>query len=203
MTNIVVIAKECIPGRVKTRLYPDVTYEQAAELAAASLADTLAVAAALPAERHIIAYDGVIPPPHSEAFEIAPQSRGDLDERLATVFDTLTGPTFLIGMDTPQITAEDLKMVFPWPQGTDFILGLTPDGGFWGIGMKVPSGDLIRGVPMSKDNTGQVQLARLDETSKTVLLLSELTDVDTIVEAREVAALAPETLFAKTLGSIL
>ncbi|MGH3174540.1 MAG: hypothetical protein ACRDPF_11860, partial [Streptosporangiaceae bacterium] len=40
--QIVVIAKEPYPGRVKTRLTPPFTPVQAAELAAASLSDTLA-----------------------------------------------------------------------------------------------------------------------------------------------------------------
>ena len=62
MTTIVVIAKECLPGRVKTRLHPPLSLEQAAALAAASLDDTLGALAALPATRRILAFDGVIAP---------------------------------------------------------------------------------------------------------------------------------------------
>lgn len=40
-TTLLVLAKEPVPGRVKTRLTPPFTPEEAAELAAASLADTL------------------------------------------------------------------------------------------------------------------------------------------------------------------
>ena len=46
--QVVVIAKEPIPGRVKTRLTPPFTPQQAAALAEAALADTLAAVAAAP-----------------------------------------------------------------------------------------------------------------------------------------------------------
>ena len=48
----VVIAKEPVPGRVKTRLTPPFTPAEAALLAEAALADTLAAVAASPVSRH-------------------------------------------------------------------------------------------------------------------------------------------------------
>lgn len=203
MTTLVIIAKECLPGRVKTRLHPAVSYEQAAELAAASLADTLQIGTELAAERRILAFDGLVPPPDSHAFEVIPQSAGDLDARLATVFDAATGPLLLVGMDTPQLRVADLADLFPWPDDTDFAFGPAHDGGFWALGMREPRGDLIRGVPMSRDDTGVRQLERLMTAGGTIRMLPPLTDVDTIVEAHAVAALAPDTRFARTLGRTL
>ena len=51
--QIVVIAKEPYPGRVKTRLTPPFTPVEAAELAAASLSDTLAAVAGTTVARQI------------------------------------------------------------------------------------------------------------------------------------------------------
>jgi len=203
MTTLVIIAKECLPGRVKTRLHPAVSYEQAAELAAASLADTLAVGVSLPAERRVLAFDGVVPPPDSHTFEIVAQSAGELDVRLAAVFDAATGPTLLVGMDTPQLLTGDLDALFPWPDDADFAFGPARDGGFWALGMREPRGELIRGVPMSRNDTGVRQLARLMNAGGTIRMLPPLTDVDTIVEARTVAASAPDTHFARTLERTL
>ncbi len=203
MTTLVIIAKECIPGRVKTRLHPDVSFEQAAALAAASLADTLAVGAALPAERRILAYDGIVPPPESQLFEVLPQSTGDLDARLAAVFDTVSGPTVLVGMDTPQLRTADLAGLFPWPADTDFAFGAADDGGFWSLGMREPRGDLIRGIPMSRDDTGARQLERLRAAGGRIRMLSPLTDIDTISEARAVADLAPATRFSRAFAQIM
>jgi glycosyltransferase A (GT-A) superfamily protein (DUF2064 family) len=212
MTTLVIIAKECLPGRVKTRLHPAVTFEQAAELAAASLADTMAVGDAIHADRRILAFDGVVPPAGSGAYEIMPQSDGDLDERLANVFDAIRGPVLLIGMDTPQLQPSDIDAFFGgadsrwpgsgWPEDADFAFGPACDGGFWALGMLEPRGDLIRGVPMSRDDTGVRQLRRLQQSGGVIRMLRPLTDVDTIVEAESVAAAAPETRFARTLQSI-
>ncbi|HEU0205722.1 MAG TPA: DUF2064 domain-containing protein [Pseudolysinimonas sp.] len=206
MTTLVIIAKECLPGRVKTRLHPDLSLEQAAEAAAASLADTFAALAGLPAEGRILAFDGIVAPAGSEPYDVIPQAPGDLDERLAAVFDAAEGPTILVGMDTPQLRAADLAPFFPWPEhaeDADFVFGPALDGGFWCLGMSKPRGDLIRGVPMSRDDTGAQQLGRLCAAGGGIRMLPPLIDVDTIVEARAVAALAPDTRFARTLSSMI
>jgi glycosyltransferase A (GT-A) superfamily protein (DUF2064 family) len=202
MTNLIIIAKETIPGRVKTRLHPPLSLEQAAELAAAAIQDTLAAVAELPATRRILAFDGNLFPPRSESYEIVPQVSGDLDARLGAIFDECEGPTVLIGMDTPQVSASDLAPVFDdWPAGVDAWFGPASDGGFWALALREPDGDLIRGVPMSRDDTGAQQLRRLHQAGLRVGFLPELTDVDTIANAREVADLAPDSSFAATLVS--
>ena len=203
MTAIVVIAKECLPGKVKTRLHPPLSLEQAAELAAASLADTLAVASQLPATRYILAFDGVTAPVEASAWEILPQSTGGLDERLAAIFDTLAEPTLLLGMDTPQVSAELLAPVFTdWGDETDAWFGPADDGGFWALALKSPSGTLLRGVPMSRSDTGAHQLRRLDEAGLSVRLLPTLTDIDTITDAHTVASVAPGTRFARAFAGV-
>lgn len=200
MTTLVIIAKEALPGRAKTRLHPPLSLEQAAQLAAAAIDDTLLAVAALAAQRRILLFDGENSPPNSTDYEVIPQSDGGLDERLAAVFDLLTEPTVLIGMDTPQVRAVHLAPAFDdWPAEVDAFFGPASDGGFWALGMREPRGDLIRGVPMSRDDTGAIQLARLKDAGLRVSLLPRLTDVDTIATAREVAAEAPETGFARLL----
>ena len=202
-TTLVIIAKECLPGRVKTRLHPAVSLAQAAELAAASLADTLAMGDDLPAGRRILLFDGQVAPADSGSYEIVPQAPGELDERLAAIFDELEGPTLLIGMDTPQLTAPVLADLFPWPDDADFVFGPAVDGGFWAIGMREPRGELIRGVAMSRDDTGALQRDRLIAAGGAIRMLPTLTDVDTLAAASTVAALAPDTRFARTFQRVL
>ena len=200
MTTLIVIAKECLPGRVKTRLHPPLSLEQAALLAAASLDDTLAATATMPASRRVLAFDGANPPAAAAAFEVVPQVDGGLDDRLGAIFDHCAGPTVLIGMDTPQVTAELLAPVFDvWPAEVDAWFGPAADGGFWALALREPDGDLIRGVPMSRDDTGARQLERLHAAGLRVRMLSTLTDVDTIDDAQKVADLAPTGRFAATL----
>jgi glycosyltransferase A (GT-A) superfamily protein (DUF2064 family) len=206
MTTLILIAKETIPGKVKTRLHPPLSLQQAADLAAASITDTLAAVATLPASRRILLFDGVVPPVGSEDYEVIPQSEGDLDERLATIFDQVSGPAVLIGMDTPQLTVGDLLPAFTdWPADVGAWFGPATDGGFWALGLPDiwNRGDLIRGVPMSQDDTGMIQFRRLTDAGLRVGLLRPLTDVDTIENAFEVAALAPDSAFAAALAGCL
>lgn len=201
MTTIVLIAKETVPGKVKTRLHPPLSLDEAAELAAASISDTLAAMALVPATRRILLFDGNRLPPGSEDYIVMNQVAGDLDVRLGALFDECDGATVLIGMDTPQVTAGMLAPMFePWPRDIDAWFGPANDGGFWALALARPDGDLVRGVPMSRDDTGAIQRQRLVDAGLRVRDLPTLTDVDTIDDAFEVAALAPDGHFASTLA---
>ena len=103
---LLVIAKAPVPGRVKTRLCPPCTPEQAARLAAAALEDTLAaVARRRRARRRVLVLDGGPAPWLPPGFEVVPQ-RGDGPRRSASPPPSRTSaaPALLVGMDTPQVT---------------------------------------------------------------------------------------------------
>ena len=193
--TVVVVAKECLPGKVKTRLTPALTPAGAARVAAASLADTIATVRALPAARRVLLYDGVVLPEGTDDFEVLHQVGGGLDERLGAMFDAMTGPTLLVGMDTPQASPEHLVPVFEDPE-RDAWFGPADDGGFWSLYLREPDGALLRGVPMSQDDTGAVQRARLTDVGLSVGTLPGLLDVDTVADAEQVAATAPDSRFA-------
>lgn len=195
MTTLLVIAKEPVPGRVKTRLTPPFSPRQAARLAEAALADTLATALDTPADRHVLALDGTPGDWLPYGFEVVAQSPGDLDERLAAAFAGCTGPTLLIGMDTPQVTPELLGAGLDFT-ACDAWFGPAEDGGFWALGLAAPDPALLRGVPMSVPETGAVQRARLVASGLRVRDLPLLRDVDTATDARAVAEEAPGTRFA-------
>lgn len=197
MSALVVIAKACVPGHVKTRLHPPFTLQQAATIAAASLADTLAIAGQVAADRHILYLDGDAEATPHDGFEYIRQPSGPLDERLAVIFDRLDEPTLLIGMDTPQLVPHQLR----WPDATDAVVGLAADGGFWALGMRSPRGDVIRGVPMSLADTGERQLAALHRKKLTVDLLDTVRDVDIADDVHAVAAAIPHSAFARAVAA--
>ena len=91
MNRILVIAKAPVPGRVKTRLCPPCTPEQAALVAAAALRDTLDAVDATPGVERVLVLDGrfAAPPGWSTVAQ-----RGDgLGERLRNAFaDTADRP---------------------------------------------------------------------------------------------------------------
>ena len=199
MTTLLVIAKEPRPGRVKTRLTPPFTPEEAAALAEASLVDTLHVLLATPARRRVLVLDGTPGPWLPPGFDVVPQCGGGLDERLAAAFAGCAGPALLIGMDTPQVTPALLTVDFA---DCDAYFGPAEDGGFWALGLADPDPTLLRGVPMSTPTTGAVQRARLTAAGLRVRDLPPLRDVDTAYDAELVAAEVPEGRFAGELARL-
>jgi uncharacterized protein len=157
-TTLLVMAKQPVPGRVKTRLVPPCTHEQAAALAEAALADTLRTVLTVPARRRLLVLEGRPGPWLPPGFGIVPQCGGPLDERLAAAFAVVRGPALLIGMDTPQVTPNLLSV--DW-RAADAVFGAAADGGFWALGLRVPDPVLLRGVPMSTASTGAIQRSRL------------------------------------------
>ena len=206
--QIVVIAKEPVPGRVKTRLTPAFTPLEAAALAEASLTDTLQAVAETTVARRVLALDGRpgrwLPP----GFDVIGQRGQGLDERIAWALSdarvTLPLPVVLIGMDTPQVTPEMLAAsAEPLVSRTaDATFGMAEDGGFWLLGLREVNPDLILGVPMSRGDTGARQLARLEQAGLRVTMLPELTDVDTVREAQQIAALTPGSRFAACMARL-
>lgn len=200
MTTLLVIAKEPVPGRVKSRLTPPYTPAQAAALAEAALADTLDTVAATPAARRVLALAGRPGPWLPGGFEVIPQRGAGLDERLAHAFADAGGPAVLIGMDTPQATPGMLAGAARALQDADAVFGPADDGGWWLLGLRRPDPALLLGVPTSRPDTGARQLDRL--RGLRVRTLPTLTDVDTAADAACVAARAPGTRFAAALRAV-
>lgn len=188
--TVAVMAKAPVPGRVKTRLCPPCSPTQAAGIAAAALLDTLDAVAGADAGRRVLVLEGDPGPWLPPGIEVLAQRGDGLDERLAAAVDDLAGPLLIVGMDTPQITADllDAAAAELLADGTDAVLGPASDGGYWLIGLRSNHPDVLRGVPMSAAHTFTAQMERLDQLNLTTVLVGELRDVDTFADALVVAA---------------
>lgn len=205
--TVIVMAKQCLPGRVKTRLHPPFTLAEAAEIAQACLNDTVQRVSRVRARR-VLCVQGTLAP--VEGFVQVPQSRGRLDERIGDVLDQIDGRVLLIGMDTPQLDPSLLQeLLDAWPSDVDAWLGPATDGGFWLLGVEDPSvlglarGDLVRGVAMSRADTGVRQRARLDAAGLRVAEVPALTDVDDVESLHRVVGELPEDDRLRVLLSTL
>lgn len=201
-----VVAKAPVAGLAKTRLAAGVGDRVAADLAAAALLDTLAAASAAP--RCVVALTGDL-----DAAERAPEirralggcvvvgQRGEgLDERLAHAhLDAGPGPVVQVGMDTPQVSPSLLDEVASGLADHDAVLGRADDGGWWVLALRDPrQASALVGVPMSTPTTYDDTLAALRAAGLDVAACVELTDVDTVADADQVAAASPRLLFAET-----
>ena len=201
MTALAVIAKAPVPGRVKTRLCPPCTPVEAAALAEAAIADTLAAVRATPVDRRVLVLDGEPGSWVGDGIEVIPQRGAGLDERLAGAFEDIGEPTFLVGMDTPQVTPRLLADGLHALRHHAAAIGRCRDGGYWGIGLLAPDRRALEGVPMSRPDTGESQVARLISLGLGPVELAPLEDVDDIDSARSVARLAPETAFGRAFAA--
>jgi glycosyltransferase A (GT-A) superfamily protein (DUF2064 family) len=195
--QVLVIAKAPSPGRVKTRLCPPCSPEQAAAVAAAALADTLDTLTATPAVRRTLVIDGQYKPP--TGWHLVGQRGRGLADRLVHAFVDTALPgaaTFLVGMDTPQLSPELIiaAQTALGAPGVDAVFGLAADGGWWGLGLRNPAdAEVLHPVPVSTPHTGRDSLAALRRRGLAVTQLPILRDVDTAADALTVAAESPAT----------
>jgi glycosyltransferase A (GT-A) superfamily protein (DUF2064 family) len=201
--HVLVMAKAPVAGRVKTRLCPPLSPAQAAEVAEAALADTLAAVGACSADHKIIALDGRPGPWLPEGFDVIPQTGRGLGARLADAWSATASETggwgIQIGMDTPQVTASELDdllaLLVASParrQGRAALLGPASDGGWWVIGLTGSDPHRVfEGVPMSTPHTGGTQLSRLRALGLDVSVVHERRDIDTVADLAAVAEAHP------------
>jgi len=200
--TLAVIAKAPAPGRSKTRLCPPLSPAEAAQLAEAALCDTLAAVLATAVNRSVLLLDGSPGPWLPAELEVIPQRGDSLDERLAHAFSDLRGPTLIIGMDTPQVSASLLERGLRGLWSADAVLGPAADGGYWAIGLRKPDPRALLGVAMSTSHTLAAQRRRLRELGLDVTELPALRDVDTYEDALAVAATSSSGAFAQAVAAL-
>jgi uncharacterized protein len=209
--HLTVITKAPELGRVKTRLCPPCTLEEATAVAAAALADTIAAVDAVVADdaqrrggepvRRVLLLDGAPGEWVPAGYGIVAQRGGDLGERLAAGFDDL-GPGVIVGMDTPGACRWLGTALDTVAAGRDAI-GLAADGGYWVIGLAVCDPAVFTGVPMSASHTGLAQLRRLHELGRRVRLLPMARDLDSVDDLVAVAAGGGEGRLAATARAVV
>jgi glycosyltransferase A (GT-A) superfamily protein (DUF2064 family) len=212
--QLLLLAKAPVPGRVKTRLCPPWTPEESALVAAAALQDTIDTLSAVPAVARTLVLDNPtgaavdVPP----GWQVTAQRGGLLDERIAAAFVDTARPgvaSLLVGMDTPQLTAEHLATAADAladsevHAGAHAVLGPAFDGGWWLLGLRDPTAaTAVRGVTMSTASTAEHTAAALRGRGLSVVATTTLRDVDTVADAVAVAADRRAGRFARTVATL-
>ncbi|MEY2560870.1 MAG: uncharacterized protein QOG51_1285, partial [Verrucomicrobiota bacterium] len=189
---LAVMTKAPRAGRVKTRLTPPLTPEEAAELNICFLRDTaaaIAVAATGGRARGIAvytplgaeaAYDGILP----QDFDLVPQRGEAFGERLACATEDLLRLGFeslcLIDSDSPTVPptafAEAVE-ILSQPEDV-VVLGPSDDGGYYLIGLKKLHRALFSGVTWSTKHVLEETVQRARSLNLSVHFLPTWYDVD-------------------------
>jgi glycosyltransferase A (GT-A) superfamily protein (DUF2064 family) len=140
-------------------------------------------------------------------WSVFPQRGDGLAARLVNAHadaGRLTGGAVVqVGMDTPQVTPALLDEVAMQLGAHDAVLGPAADGGWWVLAATDPlSVSSIVDVPMSTSTTGHDTRRALVAAGLDVASAPTLTDVDTVVDADHVAALVPQSRFARAWAQV-
>ncbi|MDB5320347.1 MAG: hypothetical protein JWN40_1978 [Phycisphaerales bacterium] len=164
------MTKHPTPGRVKTRLTPDLTPEQAAAVHACFLKHLTTRLTRLNPAELIICFD---PPEQLQAMRalfdatlpltFLPQCPGDLGARIADAARQLFprhDRLLFMGVDSPDLPLAHLFKAAELTEQAPISLSPTPDGGYWSLGLSssVDAAQLLRNIPWS---SGQEALATL------------------------------------------
>ena len=203
-STVLIMAKEPVPGRVKTRLCPPCTPAEAAAVAAGALTDTISAALDVGARQVVLALDGRPGPWVPAAVEVIAQRGDGFGERLTNAWMDVGGPTVQIGMDTPQVTAALLAEALSTlhSPGTDAVLAPAEDGGWWLLGLRQADRRMFDGIEMSRTDTGALQRERLRDLRLSTRLLRRLRDIDSFDDATQVCAGAPHLLASRALAPV-
>lgn len=194
---LIVLAKAPAAGVTKTRLCPHLTPEEAAQFAAASLVDTLAVARSVPgctlrlahppgAEGPLAALLGDDLPP---AFAVPPGDVGTaMCHAITCALDHRAAQVALIGGDLPSLPPAHIAAAFAHlDAGTDVVLGPAEDGGYYLIAATAPHPELFAGISWSTASVFTQTVAKVAAAGLTLATLPPWYDIDGPADLRRCA----------------
>ena len=168
---VIVMSKLPVAGRVKTRLTPALTPQQAAEVHRLFLLHLLDRLIDLAPAELVVCFD----PPDAGAsmaallsprsLQLIAQSEGDLGNRLAiaanSIFERFDRVLFL-GVDSPDVPVALLQNAAELTAGSDVVLGPTLDGGFWCLGLRrgIDVASVLSDIPWSSGGEREATIRR-------------------------------------------
>ncbi len=194
-TIVVIVAKEPVASRVKTRLCPGLSPVQAAEIYTLFIQDMVeemsglalagdpcvTLAQAFSPEGAGSSFEAILP----ASIPIFPQQGAGLGERLSHIFTKLHGEGYeqvlIINSDSPDMPCSLVRKssrLLESP-GIDLVLGPSADGGYYLIGLKKPAPGLFQDIPWSTDRVLALTLERARELGLSCGLMEAWYDIDT------------------------
>lgn len=205
---LVIVAKQPVPGRVKTRLFPKLSPEAAADLYRCFLQDRIKEVSSLNGVDRAIAYT---PEAAKETFaslaldgfELFAQRGKHLGERLNNIFLEKLSQGYeavsIVDSDSPDLPKSLINESFELllSRQADIVLGPCYDGGYYLVGMRKPHPELFRNIPWSTENVLSVTLEKAKKMGLNVKLLSIWNDLDTFEDLVEFYNMYKDRLSSK------
>jgi rSAM/selenodomain-associated transferase 1 len=189
MNAVVIMARKPEPGKVKTRLVPPLSPEDASKLYHCFLLDKIEQVKEVNGASHIVAFtpessrdffEEII----SQDFKLLAQKGENLGSRLANVSDSLFDERYerilILDSDSPNLPTQYITEGLKALETVDVVLGPCEDGGYYLIGLSSKIPQIFEGIPWSTPAVAMMTVEKARELGKTVTLLPQWYDVDTI-----------------------
>ena len=128
----------------------------------------------------------------SDAWELTPQAKGDLGQRMVSFFETQLAQgrddrVVLIGTDSPTLPLAMIEMAFDALRTVPVVLGPTCDGGYYLVGATGQVPPIFAGIDWSTPSVWQQTIDRLHAASCRFAELPRWYDVDDLQDLFQVA----------------
>lgn len=208
-------AKFWEPGQVKTRLASAIGPVPAARLYFSFLRALLRrfdsaadrrVLAYAPSDRRVDFQELA-----GERWQLEPQASGNLGSRmqrhLEQAIQNGAQRSILIGSDSPTLPLSIIETAFDALAQADVVLGPTPDGGYYLVGIRGDLPPIFAGVEWSTPRVWEQTIGRLEQARCPFHVLPPWYDVDTPEDLeclrRELSALRPLTPELRDLSNVI
>lgn len=197
MDLIVVMAKEPVPGAVKTRLQPDLSPEESADLYSCLLKDRIESIRDLAGVEKAIAYSPATALPFFEGlaprgFTLFPQRGRGLSARLTEIVASRViggGGVVIVDSDSPDLPVDRIPGALrSLRQGADVVFGPCHDGGYYLVAVGGPAPGLFEGIPWSSAEVLQASMEKASALGLKSVLLPPWGDIDTFEDLEAFAA---------------
>jgi len=207
---LLIFAKQPLPGKVKTRLSPPFSLQEAAEIYRCMLSDTLVKVAEFGDVEKFLFFE---PSSGAEDFFRAnfpamrclPQLGAGLGERLEKAFETVFALGFesvaVIGTDSPDLPLSYLRQPFRLLEKgqADVVFGPAADGGYYLLALARSCAGLFRDIPWSTNLVLEKSLRAAVALQLRTVCLPVWHDMDTVEDLKEFLAAAGSGSAPRTL----
>ena len=203
-----VFAKEPLAGKVKTRLVPPLTPEEARDLYRVALTESVETFAAVPASLVLCCagrrrwFRRAFP-----SLSLLPQGRGDLGMRLtrvtAKLFAAGAASVAVAGSDSPDLPPALIGEAFAALHGADVAAIASADGGYALLALRRPAPELFTAIPWSSAEVLAVTRARAVALGLRFTTVGCWDDLDDLAALQRLLARSPDCATARHIRTQL
>lgn len=182
---LMVFTKNPVKGKIKTRLAKDIGETMALKAYMYLLKHTREITQDIEFSDCRIFYDEFIPSKDKwkdEVYDKFLQGEGDLATKMVNAFknafDDGYQKAIIISPDCPELTTLKIKQAFTLLNNHDYVLGPLQDGGYYLLGMKTFSPEVIEGMEFGHDQVFNQTIERMEKQNAKIKVLPETYDVD-------------------------